>query len=375
MTDDPQAPGDAQTIGGAQATDTPQEVGGGQATPAAAPISSPFVFTGRAGTYFRIWAISLCLSILTVGVYSAWGKVRKRRYLYAHTLLDGTGFDYRASPLAILRGRAAAVALFGGFALGGHFLPLLRLVLSLVLIVLLPWIIVASARFNARNSAWRNITFGFDGTIREASKVLFGFGTLAILTLGLGYPYYRMRRARFVIQHHRFGSTPFKTDLAAGGFIVTYLLAGIAGIAGVVLLGLGAGVTAAATKAFGLAASPFVIVAFMVLTYTLYIALFACIRASVGNLTFNAIIVGPLRGRSALRKRDMAWLYVSNVVVVLATLGLATPWVTVRMARYHAGRRRLVGESTPDSLTGAVGATAGATGSEVSDLFDIDVSL
>jgi uncharacterized membrane protein YjgN (DUF898 family) len=73
-----------------------------------------FAFTGRSGEYFRIWIISLCLSLLTIGVYSAWGKVRKRRYLYAHTKLDGTGFDYRASPLAILRGRVLRCSFSAG---------------------------------------------------------------------------------------------------------------------------------------------------------------------------------------------------------------------------------------------------------------------
>ena len=52
----------------------------------AAPVY-PFRFTGRTGDYFRIWIVSLCLSILTLGIYSAWGKVRKKRYLYAHTHL------------------------------------------------------------------------------------------------------------------------------------------------------------------------------------------------------------------------------------------------------------------------------------------------
>ena len=33
----------------------------------------PFSFTGRAGEYFRIWIVSLCLSLLTLGIYSAWG--------------------------------------------------------------------------------------------------------------------------------------------------------------------------------------------------------------------------------------------------------------------------------------------------------------
>ena len=51
-------------------------------------------------------------------MYSAWGKVRKQRYLFDHTQVDGSGFDFRGTPLAILRGRIVALVLFGGIALG-----------------------------------------------------------------------------------------------------------------------------------------------------------------------------------------------------------------------------------------------------------------
>ena len=44
-----------------------------------------FDFIGRTGEYFRIWVVSLFLSVVTLGIYSAWGKVRKKRYLYSHT--------------------------------------------------------------------------------------------------------------------------------------------------------------------------------------------------------------------------------------------------------------------------------------------------
>lgn len=337
-------------------------------------ISSPFVFTGRTSAYFRIWAVSLFLSIISLGIYSAWGKVRKKRYLYAHTLLDGTGLEFRASPIAVLRGRAIAVALFGSFALLGHFLPIMQLVFFLLLFLLLPWIVVAAARFNARNSAWRNITFGFDGTIREAIKIFLGFGMLAVVTLGCGYPYYRMRRARFVIEHHSFGSTQLQAHIAIGGFIVAYLLGFLAMLGVGVLLGLGmAGVMAASR---GLPQVPrFSFYGLTAFTYAAYIAIYACVRASIGNLTFNAIVAGPLRCRSTLRKRDMAWLYLSNVAVVLLTLGLGTAWVTVRMARYRASNLALVGNATPAAFAGAVKGSTSATGSEVSDLFDVDVSL
>ena len=56
---------------------------------------TPVVFTGNAREYFGIWIVNLLLSILTLGIYSAWAKVRRKKYFYQHTLIDGAGFDYQ----------------------------------------------------------------------------------------------------------------------------------------------------------------------------------------------------------------------------------------------------------------------------------------
>jgi uncharacterized membrane protein YjgN (DUF898 family) len=344
----------------------------------AAPLSiRRFAFTGRTDEYFRIWAVSLCLSLLTLGAYSAWGKVRKRRYLYAHTRFEGSGFDYRALPVAILKGRIIAVLLFGGFALSGHFLPQAQIAFVLLLLLLTPWIVVASSRFNARNSAYRNVAFAFDGTLREATKVMLGYGTLAMVTLGIAYPWFRMRRARFIVERHRIGATPLRADLRAGGFIVTYLLAALMLIgAGVLMFGALlaiVGLTAAdaepTPRPAGLVLVP------TIALYGAYLVVFAFVKARVGNLTLNGTAIGSLRLRSTLRARDLAWLYASNVVVALATAGLAVPWVTVRMARYRARNLGIVGTVPLASFRGVPGVAATATGSEVGDLFDVDVSL
>ncbi len=345
-------------------------------TAATVPAELRFEFTGRTAEYFRIWAVSLCLSLATLGVYSAWGKVRKRRYLYAHTRLDGSGFDYRASPRAILKGRAIALALFGGLALAGHFVPTMQLVLFALLVLLAPWIVVASSRFNARNTAFRNVAFAFDGTVREAAKVLLGFGAIAIVTAGVAWPWFRMRRARFIVEHHRFGATPFRAELEAGGFVVAYLLALLMLVGTVVLSMVVLGFASAAVTAGATAPPAFVVFTPLMAVYTAYLVAFAYLRARVGNLTLDGTIVGALRGRSRLRARDLVWLYLSNVVAVLATLGLAVPWVTIRMARYRARKLALVGGASLASFAAAGGASAGpATGSEVGDLFDVDVSL
>jgi uncharacterized membrane protein YjgN (DUF898 family) len=328
-------------------------------------VIHPFDFTGSAGDYFRIWIVSLCLSLLTLGIYSAWGKVRKRRYLYAHTRLAGSGFEYRASPLAILKGRVIAILLFGGFAVMGHVSVQAQLAFAALLIILLPWLVVATARFNARNSTWRSIRFAFDGRLREAVKVFLGWGVVAVVTLGIGYPYYRMRRAQFVVARHRYGATAFATDFTAGPFYVAYLVA-LAMIIGIAI------VFVVISVLLRSAAGSFAAVPFM---YAGYIVAYAYISGRTGNIIQNGTTVGPMRLTSSLRARDLSWLYLTNIIAVLATLGLATAWATIRVARYRAERLVAVTHAPLGSLLAAEGHDASATASEVSDLFDVDVSL
>ncbi len=67
---------------------------------AATPCTLRLRFTGSGAEYFRIWIVNLALTLCTLGLYYLWAKVRKLKYLYNHTLLDGMGFDFHASPRA-----------------------------------------------------------------------------------------------------------------------------------------------------------------------------------------------------------------------------------------------------------------------------------
>src|SRR5690348_8259706 len=80
-------------------------------------------FTASASEYFRIWIVNLLFTLLTAGIYSAWAKVRKKRYFYGSTRFDGATFDYFASPRAILNGRIIAFVVFVVYALAGDLYP------------------------------------------------------------------------------------------------------------------------------------------------------------------------------------------------------------------------------------------------------------
>ncbi|MBW1865812.1 MAG: DUF898 family protein [Deltaproteobacteria bacterium] len=36
----------------------------------------PFEFSGSGSEYFKIWLVNIILSVITIGIYSAWAKVR-----------------------------------------------------------------------------------------------------------------------------------------------------------------------------------------------------------------------------------------------------------------------------------------------------------
>ena len=66
-------------------------------------------FTGSGAGYFGIWIVNLLLTIVTLGIYSAWAKVRRLQYFYRHTELAGSSFDFHGSPARILIGRVIAL--------------------------------------------------------------------------------------------------------------------------------------------------------------------------------------------------------------------------------------------------------------------------
>jgi uncharacterized membrane protein YjgN (DUF898 family) len=73
--------------------------------------------------------------------------------------------------------------------------------------------------------------------------------------------------------------------------------------------------------------------------------------------------------------RDLTWLYLSNAFLVILTLGLATPWAQIRMARYRAAHLVLIGENDWDKFVGEKKQSTRAMGEEIAEMFDVDLSF
>jgi uncharacterized membrane protein YjgN (DUF898 family) len=303
-------------------------------------------FTATGEEYFRVWIVNLALTIVTLGIYSAWAKVRKKRYFYGHTLIDGEPFEYRGSPVAILKGRVIAFVLLALYSLSGELVPLVQPLLLVVLAVAVPWLVVRSLAFNAWNSAYRNVQFHFRGTYAEALRVVVGNGLLVLISLGLLYPYWKARLARFIAQHHCYGETAFRMPGLAAQFYRVYLKAA-ALLFGYMAFGMLA-LAAVSSAGGGIAAITSGLVLFIVAGYVVFLLAFASVKARITNVVWNPARVGTVRFESALRTGPLAWLYFVNIVAIVASLGLAIPWAVVRAARYRCDHTAVVAEQGLD---------------------------
>src|SRR5262249_40919420 len=86
--------------------------------------------------------------------------------------LDGFVFDYHARPIAILRGRILALALFGAYSRGFDFSKSAGVVVIVALCALGPWLFMRAQQFKLANTSWRGLRFGFDARTPEAFRVV-----------------------------------------------------------------------------------------------------------------------------------------------------------------------------------------------------------
>lgn len=342
------------------------------------PVEYPFLFDGNAGEYFRIWIVNLALTILSLGIFSAWAKVRTERYFYGNTRLAGVPFEYLAKPLPILVGRIIAVVLFGAYVLAGQYSIGLQLGLALLIALLTPWLIVRGAAFRARYSAWRGLPFRFVADYGEAYIRFLVLGIPLILTLGLLYPWVKGKQKEFIVESHRYGGSWFRFLLRPGQFYPPYLIAwGVcsAWMFLVSFLMIGVIVASMAGSSNGGPPPPWLIIGMSVLMYAGYFVTLAFLAAAIANLIYNHIEIDGRRFRSTLKGQRLLWIYFGNTIAILVSLGLLIPWAMVRLARYRAECLSLFAVDDFNGMRRENVGHVGATAAQVDGMFDIDFGL
>jgi uncharacterized membrane protein YjgN (DUF898 family) len=339
-----------------------------------------FSFRGTGGEYFRIWIVNLALTVLTLGIFSAWATVRTRRYFRGNTYLGDHGFDYHASPVRILIGRAIALLLLLGYNISVTFVPLALILWIPAFLAALPWLINSSQRFNARNTSYRNVRFNFAGRYFGALKAYILWPLLGILTLGFLLPLARRVGDYYYVNNHSFGGKPFRTGFSAWEIYVIFLVGMAMGAVLFTLAGVGA-------AAFFITlpphwkpspTDPFMPLVFLLVAVAELA--FIMIGIVVSTMVFNLVVRNTtLDERHKLRSRvgplAVAWITITNVLLLLVTLGLYYPWAQVRIYRYRIERLALEADGNLDEFVSENFGTQSAVGEEIAGFFDLDFGL
>ena len=340
-----------------------------------------FEFRGTAREWFGIWIVNLLLSVITLGIYSAWAKVRRKKYFYQNTWVAGRNFDYHATGKQILIGRLIVIGALLVYALASAFAPPLALVIIIAVLLCIPILIVRSAKFNARNSSWGNVRFNFDGKTGDAYRVYMGIPILVALSLYTTFPFLERAIQRFAVNGHSLGRTRFHFNSTIGPFYKAFLVAAVFGVLGFVGFGLyvipsfidlaGASDLDAQRKIISTMTVGYI---FLLITISLGGLIY---MTMLRNLVYAATTLGAKQHgfRSTISVGAMLLLALTNALAVICTLGLMLPWAQVRMHRYLAQKTALLPNGTLEEFTGEIISDTNAIGDAYSDIEGIDLDI
>lgn len=348
-----------------------------EAAPPTRGESYSFTFTGSGSEYFGVWLVNLTLSVLTLGVYSAWAKVRRLQYFHRHTRVAGASFDYHGEPFAILKGRIVAVCLLAVYTFAELAGPVGAAAAFVLIGLVLPWLLMRSMIFRLRMTSYRGLRFAFRGSLGQAYWVFLGLPLLSVPALFLLVPFCHHRIKRYQVANAAWGTAPFHVRADAPAF---YRMYG-AGIGLLVLWLAGAVFTVLITLAVlpsGMDARTRDLVKAFV-SVALYAAMFLGVRAffdaRVRALVWGDTWLGPHRIMCFIEPGRLFLLSATNLLAILLTLGLYVPFAQVRVARYLASVVYLVPRGTVDDVAAVDEEEVGAVGQESASFLDLDIAI
>jgi uncharacterized membrane protein YjgN (DUF898 family) len=357
-------------------------------------------FTGRGAEYFRIWVVNLLLTLLTLGVYSAWAKVRKTRYFRQNTQLDGHVFDFHGNPAAIFRGRVLAMLLLGAYTWAFNFSLAAGLTTVAALCVSGPWLFMRAQQFSLANTSFRGLRFGFQARTGEAYRnvlpvlglwlaptivaaLIKGEEGWFVLALGLtpvvAFPWMHHRLKAYQRRNATYGDRLFSFAPATARFYIVYAKGLGFVLIGLLFVAVAIGALAAWKRraAFSVDSMTVEGAIYGVLAgLVLYVLVWPYYAARLQQVVWSRTHLGDIHFSTDIRARSLFRLVLHNVTLTILTGGLYWPWAAIALARYRIECVR-VDSPAPLSIlaAGLEGPPVSAAGVGAADAFGIDIGL
>ena len=337
-------------------------------------------FKGKAMEYFGIWLANILLTVVTIGIFSAWAKVRRLKYFFNNTKILEDSFAYHATGWQILKGRIIALVAILILGAGSAYIPGFSFISFLIIFFLLPFIINSSLRFNARMISYRNIKFNWHGNYKQTFLYFVLGPVISFLSLGFLHPLFTKYYYTYFANNHSYGTSRFSAyttvkkyylDAIKSGFlpvliifysIIIYTIWDIASLMVwdvdyIDSMWISSGSEIERIISYNLNYNLgnysnsfsnllFILIPIIFLTNFIY-------RIFARNMLLRAMILNNSNNKeisanfdSKLNPATYLWITISNAIVVPITLGLMSPWAQIRFYKYlsHSTKIEIIGD-------------------------------
>ncbi|WP_230178069.1 DUF898 domain-containing protein [Aquabacterium sp. CECT 9606] len=322
-------------------------------------VKLPVVLNARAADYARIWIVNLVLTLLTLGLYLPWARVRSQRYFLRRTVVAGHGLDYHAPPASHLPRYGLVLALAAGVVGACLGSPLAGLLAFSMALAVAPLAVHTSLTQRMAHTSWAGRRLSFKGQFTAVYSALLmplmGVLVAAWLTLAgatfhhplwwvalgfvaalwlLGVPLFLW--AYFHYRQGRLEMGPLRLWWQASPVAMVVLWARTAAwsvlVCGLVL-GLSAVLLAALLWWQGPAHGAWWLGIMALSLAAVLAAVTPYVQARLQNLVWSKTGNRSLRFRSRLSVQGYVLLQVRHALLLVLTLGLYWPWAVVASRR------------------------------------------
>ena len=313
--------------------------------PPAPPETHRVSFHGDGESFFVLLLKNVFLTIVTFGIYAAWARTARRKYLWNNVAVagqrlgfTGTGKEVFIAYLKVLGVYLLVIGVFVGAAWVSPDLAIVvQLGLGLGLLVLAPYAIYWSRAYLLSRTTWRGIRFGLAGDASNFAGVFVGGYFATVFTLGIYGPFWINDMRRCLTNATRFGTEPFRYD------------------------GVGKEVFFIALKGFLLSLVTLGIYSFWM-------------QASLQRYFFAHTSFGQARGRFAVTGGTLFKLFLLHLFGTSFSFGLAFPWIAVYSMKQILGGIWFEGQIDFARILQSQ-AAAPADGDAIADALDVGLGI
>lgn len=312
-------------------------------------------YTGRWQDVAKLAITNSILTFLTLGIYSFWGRVRIRKYLWAHTQVNKSPLEYHGTGGQLFVGFILITLLFlfvnfgfqflqnllvqaaissGNFAAAAPILGISSLVIMTIYVAFFAYIIYSVRRYWLAMTSWRGIRLRQGGKRRVMIGLALGRAFLTVITLGFAYPWLALRTERYAYANSYVGNRQFSFDAKIGPLLRGWLPVWIGYFVLILLpIGIFAGVATSSAEETGSTGNPVadmmqlydsvsgvLIIGYFVLATLGIVAAYAFFRARYFNVGVSGISLDGLQFHGGIRASAFLSAYVRAFLLTIALI-------------------------------------------------------